>query len=88
MRSSVGNVSTGVALLLQVACSSNGGDAPPLCDIPTNFTWTSSEVLIEPISDATHDLVAIKDPTVVQFQDRWHIYATVASTAGYQKPMP
>lgn len=39
-------------------------------------------MLISPKSDATHNLVSIKDPTVVYFNGRWHVYATVADTAG------
>lgn len=52
------------------------------CGLATNFSWTASERLIDPISDADHDLVSIKDPSVVRFDGRWHIYATVANTAG------
>jgi endo-1,4-beta-xylanase len=35
-----------------------------------------------PISDATHDLVAVKDPSIVRFNDRWHVYASSVSRAG------
>ena len=38
--------------------------------------------IIAPPSDATHDLVAVKDPSVVRFNDRWHVYASSVSTAG------
>ncbi len=38
--------------------------------------------MIAPRSDATHDLLAVKDPTVVRFNDRWHVYASSVSTAG------
>ena len=55
-----------------------GGDS---CELPTEFRWTSTGPLIGPISDADHDLVSIKDPTVVRFEDRWHIYATTATRA-------
>lgn len=44
--------------------------------------WNTSAPLISPISDATHDLVSIKDPTVVQYGGYWHVYATVANKAG------
>lgn len=43
--------------------------------------WTSSGVLIKPVSDATHSIVSVKDPTVVRHNDRWHVYATVYSTS-------
>jgi GH35 family endo-1,4-beta-xylanase len=43
--------------------------------------WTSSGVLIKPVSDETHTVVSIKDPTIVRYNDLWHIYATVYSTS-------
>lgn len=59
----------GIALFAPVGCSDDKGSSAPSdgerCTIPTNFSWTSSEVLISPVSDADHDLVSIKDPTVV-----------------------
>ena len=44
--------------------------------------WKSSGVLIEPVSDDTHEIVSVKDPTVVYYDDMWHIYATTANTRG------
>jgi len=35
-----------------------------------------------PKSNASHDLVAIKDPSVVRFNDRWHVYASSVSNSG------
>ena len=43
--------------------------------------WKSTGPLIQPVSDENHHLVSIKDPTIVQFGGKWHIYATVANTA-------
>src|SRR3954470_6519316 len=43
--------------------------------------WKSSGVLIQPVSDETHEIVSVKDPTIVRYQDRWHIYATAYSTS-------
>lgn len=43
--------------------------------------WKSSGVLIKPVSDDTHTIVSIKDPTIVRYNDLWHIYATVYSTS-------
>lgn len=51
------------------------------CGIPAGFHWKSSGPLIGPQSDSDRDLVSIKDPTVVFFNGRWHIYATTANTA-------
>jgi endo-1,4-beta-xylanase len=50
--------------------------------LPSTFRWSSSGVLISPKPDATHDIVSIKDPSVVRFDHRWIVYATTANTAG------
>jgi endo-1,4-beta-xylanase len=50
--------------------------------LSSTLDWTSSGPILAPLSDATHDLVAIKDPTVVFYQDRWHVYASSVSTSG------
>jgi len=46
------------------------------------FEWKSSGVLIQPVSDSAHNLVSVKDPTVVYFGDKWHVYATTANARG------
>jgi hypothetical protein len=68
-----------------VPVTSGGGSGDPGgggCGLPTTFRWQSSGMLVSPKSDATHNIVSIKDPTVSFFNDRWHIYATTANTAG------
>jgi endo-1,4-beta-xylanase len=50
--------------------------------LPGTFAWTSTGPIIVPRSDATHDLVAVKDPTVVRYGDRWHIYASSVARGG------
>lgn len=47
----------------------------------TPLKWTSSDILVKPISDETHTIVSVKDPTVVRYDDKWHIYATAYSTS-------
>ena len=49
--------------------------------VATPLHWTSTGVLIEPVSDETHTIVSVKDPTVVRYNDKWHIYATAYSTS-------
>jgi endo-1,4-beta-xylanase len=60
----------------------SGDSAPPACGVPSSFAWSSSGVLLSPQSDATHDLVAIKDPSVVFFNDKWHVFASSVSASG------
>ncbi len=55
------------------------GSSPGL---PARMAWTSTQPLIVPVSDPTHDLVAVKDPTVVRYGDRWHVYATSVGRGG------
>ncbi|MDH7600453.1 MAG: non-reducing end alpha-L-arabinofuranosidase family hydrolase, partial [Sedimentisphaerales bacterium] len=47
----------------------------------TPLRWKSSDVLIRPISDETHTIVSVKDPTIVRYNGLWHVYATVYSTS-------
>ncbi len=56
--------------------------AAPTPPFQEPLAWTTSGPLIAPISDANHNLVSIKDPSVVQYGGFWHVFATVANTAG------
>jgi Glycosyl hydrolase family 62 len=47
------------------------------------FDWVSTGPLISAKADATHPLVAIKDPTVVKYNDQWHLFATTATRNGH-----
>jgi hypothetical protein len=47
----------------------------------TPLKWKSTGVLVSPVSDETHTIVSVKDPTVVRYNDLWHIYATAYSTS-------
>ncbi|MFI7635908.1 non-reducing end alpha-L-arabinofuranosidase family hydrolase [Nonomuraea sp. NPDC049400] len=50
--------------------------------LPASFRWRSGPALIGPKSDASHSLAAVKDPSVVYYNGRWHVFASTASTAG------
>jgi endo-1,4-beta-xylanase len=78
---------TGMLLAL-AACSSpdepgaagdGGGES---CTLAETIEWSSTGPILAPPSDDTHTLVAVKDPTVVRFEDRWHVFASTVSTAG------
>jgi len=49
--------------------------------LPMPLEWISSDILVKPVSDETHTIVSVKDPTIVRYNDLWHIYATVYSTS-------
>jgi hypothetical protein len=46
------------------------------------FKWKSSGALIKPLSDTAHELVSVKDPTVVYYGGKWHVFATTANARG------
>src|ERR1035441_2735362 len=46
----------------------------------TPITWSSTAPLISAVSDATHDLLAVKDPTVVYYNNAWSVYTTTVDT--------
>jgi hypothetical protein len=60
--------------------ATNAADAPKP-PIATPLKWECSGVLVRPISDDSHKIVSVKDPTVVHYDGLWHIYATAFSTS-------
>jgi hypothetical protein len=48
------------------------------------FKWESSPPLVDvgPGKQAPDPLLAIKDPTIVQYQGRWHMFATIRAQSG------
>ena len=76
----------GLALILVAvaACASCGdeGGGGAACELAAALHWSGDAPVISPRSDATHDLRAVKDPTVVQWNGRWHVYASLVTTAG------
>lgn len=50
--------------------------------LPASIAWSSTGPILVPKSDAKHDLVAIKDPTIVRYKDRWHVYASSVAKGG------
>jgi hypothetical protein len=52
------------------------------CDLPASFQWKSSGALVSPKSNGSHQLVSVKDPTIVFYEGEYQLYATTASTSG------
>ncbi|GAA2694932.1 MULTISPECIES: non-reducing end alpha-L-arabinofuranosidase family hydrolase [Actinosynnema] len=50
--------------------------------LPSSFRWSSSGALIGPKPDQAHANVAVKDPSVVRHNGRYHVFASVYTT-GY-----
>ena len=53
---------------------------PVASPFSTPLHWISSDIMVNPVSDSTHQIVSVKDPTIVRYNGLWHIYATVYST--------
>ncbi|WP_052684744.1 non-reducing end alpha-L-arabinofuranosidase family hydrolase [Lentzea aerocolonigenes] len=56
--------------------------SPAHAALPTSFRWSSSAQLISPKPDATHNIRAVKDPSVVYSNGRWHVFASTVNTSG------
>jgi Glycosyl hydrolase family 62/Cellulose binding domain len=54
----------------------------PTGSLPSSFKWNSSAALIAPKSDATHNLVSIKDPSVVFYNGQWNVIASDVDSSG------
>ncbi|KAL0574052.1 hypothetical protein V5O48_007897 [Marasmius crinis-equi] len=50
------------------------------------FQWTSSQPLIQPKSDS-RNLAALKDPSIIFYNGKYHVFASTAVEAGYN-PSP
>jgi Glycosyl hydrolase family 62 len=46
------------------------------------FRWRSTGPLIGPRPDPSHPIISLKDPSVVFFEGRWHLFATTANERG------
>ncbi|MEU6357502.1 non-reducing end alpha-L-arabinofuranosidase family hydrolase [Streptomyces sp. NPDC047072] len=51
--------------------------------LPGSYSWSSSGVLMSPKSDSTHTIAGLKDPSVVYYNGKYHVFASVASASGY-----
>ena len=56
---------------------------PPKGGSGGRFRWSSTAPLILPRSDATHKLAALKDPSVVYANGKYHVFMTTAGPQGW-----
>jgi endo-1,4-beta-xylanase len=78
-----GTVATGGATGTGGRTGMGGTLACTSTSVPSSFAWSSTESLMNPVSDSSsHMLVAIKDPTVVLYGGKYNLYATVVDTSG------
>ncbi len=55
----------------------------PTGTLPSSFSWSSSGILVSPKPDGSHSVAGVKDPSVVYAEGKWHVFASTASSAGY-----
>ncbi|TPQ22522.1 non-reducing end alpha-L-arabinofuranosidase family hydrolase [Streptomyces sporangiiformans] len=73
----------GTAATQQATTARSPRSAAAPAALPSRFSWSSSGTLISPKSDATHNIAGIKDPTVVRYNGKYHVFASTASSSGY-----
>lgn len=74
---------TGLALINGAAPSQAASPRGAREPLAGPLKWVASSVLIEPVSDDDHEILSVKDPTVVYYNDKWHVYATTANAQGH-----
>jgi hypothetical protein len=77
-----------VAVSLGLVLAPLNGPAPAAAEsaaaqqLPSSFQWSSTGPLIAPKPDAGHDIVSVKDPSVVRHNNQWLVFMTTADTSG------
>jgi hypothetical protein len=73
-----------------VACNGSASPSPTPTPTPTptqtgslpgSFAWSSSGALISPHADS-HNIIAVKDPSAVQYNGEWYVYASTVNSSG------
>jgi endo-1,4-beta-xylanase len=63
--------------------ASGGGEVSVTANgLPSTFQWSSGGPLISAKSDATHNIAAVKDPSVIRYKGQWLVFATTALRSG------
>src|SRR5678816_2655212 len=73
-----------IEFLAALVCSYGAGDGAGSPLQTGTFNWNSSSPLMDagPDKQATDPLLAIKDPTIVHHDGRWHMFATIRAKSG------
>src|ERR1022692_2828250 len=50
--------------------------------LPSSFHWSDQGVILSPKTAPGHDIVSVKDPTIVRYHGQYLVYATTADTSG------
>ncbi|MBN2591746.1 MAG: hypothetical protein JXA96_17905 [Sedimentisphaerales bacterium] len=69
-----------VSLTKDAAIASAGSSEFP---IKLPLKWKASGKLLSPKPDDGHPSLSVKDPTIVYYEGKWHVYATSAMNGGW-----
>jgi hypothetical protein len=72
-------VATALILTLTVSSSAAEDQTPADKLLAGRFNWTISEPLVAPAPHPTDPRHAVKDPTVVRYNGKWHVFCTIRS---------
>jgi len=71
-----------LATIVGVTATLVGGEPPrdkSRSPFAAGFEWTSSGPVVAPVTRPDDPCISVKDPTIVRFQDRWHLFCTIRS---------
>ncbi|MGW8392656.1 non-reducing end alpha-L-arabinofuranosidase family hydrolase [Pseudoduganella sp. HUAS MS19] len=71
----------GAMVAVLAACSGTAKQASSLQQ--ATFSWTSSAPLISPQPDPGQTIYAVKDPSIVHVNNRYHVFMTTAGSSGW-----
>ncbi len=69
--------------IIQAAEPATASVEAPKLPFTLPLKWTASGKLLTPKPDANHPSLSVKDPTVVFYNNKWHVYATSAMNGGW-----
>jgi len=64
------------------SAGAGGAAGGAVCGIPTSFAWSSPGPVVNPKSDAKHNIVALKDPSIVYYNGKWQLFISTVDTRG------
>ncbi|MGC8742861.1 MAG: non-reducing end alpha-L-arabinofuranosidase family hydrolase [Verrucomicrobiia bacterium] len=73
------NLKTAVLLTLFCLCSSDTRAQGENSEIPDSFKWKISPPLLSPAVRTNDPCYSVKDPSVVYYNGRWHLFCTIRS---------
>jgi endo-1,4-beta-xylanase len=74
-----GGAAAGGTVSVGGAGGAGGGTA---CDVPKSIQWSSTAPIISAVGDSSHPLSAVKDPTVVRYNNLWHVFGSTVTATG------